>query len=584
MKTHLFKRLLGVSLAAVLLLAAIPFSASAETSDGLTIKSSQGASDPSNIFVYQKTGGTFAPDEAKLVQYPVLASYASYSGSLQIPSKVAETMLGVPTYYAVTEISGREGDFPGALEGVTLSPVSLPETVTTVGSYALANSSFDQFSFPTSVTNLASSAFADARVSHLTLHVVNEAELLSASSYKAPGRATPVQLPQDAVALQVDAPLKVSGSVAFTEETAARDKITVLGDASLTLGGGLSGPGAIEVENRGLLVLSSSLSGYTGSIRLSGSASQIINETSSPVRYINASGNAASIQPGETALGGDTVSDDPQPGSKGPRPQITVNNGGAVAVQGSGKIVIITPFRGYHVEEVVINDLSMGAITRYEFSKASTENTVKVTFAAGQAPEGPDTPDPDPIFQFKDVDREGWYADAISFMVRNKIFYGVSKDEFAPSDKTTRAMFATLLYRLDDFDEQYGLPCESPAPLTDVRENSWYEKASKWAVGTGVAPIDGTKFNPSQVITREEIAVYLYNFTRSLGVEATADEGILDSYADKDKISVNARDAMAWAVTNGYLTGRSGSKLEPFEGAMRSEIAEILMRYLTSNM
>lgn len=573
-------KVLSAALAAAMTLTVLPagLSASAEESDGLTIQS--------NGYLYKKTSTPPSPaHEVKLVQYPIQLDYSGYTGSLEVPSTISEEVLGFSSEYKVTEIGGAEGSFPGALEGLGLTSVSLPGTVTVIGTRAFASSSVSEISFPTSVTSMAVDAFAETNLSKLTLNVTAEASLQNGTSYTTAARGTPLQLPHAVTDLNTAAPLTVTGTAELSGDVVVSQPLTVAAGASLTVRGDLSGTGVIKVENRGTLSLTAASSDYRGQIKLTGTASSLVNQTSSPLRYTNASGNASTVQPGETVTGGQTVPDDGEEGNTGAntRPQISVNQGGTVAVQNNGKVVVIIPFSGYHVDEVVINGLSMGDITRYEFQKASSENTVAVTFAEGNAAEGPDLPADDPIFIFKDVDTTAWYASAVSFMVRNKIFFGVSHDEFAPSEKTTRAMFVTLLYRLDGYDDKFHVACDSPAPLTDVKAGSWYADAAKWAVGTGVSPIGGTEFQPSDVITREEIGIWLYNFTKALGGDVEADEGILDSYSDKDKIAPEAREAMAWAATNGYLTGRSGNQLEPFSGAMRSEIAEILMRYLTAN-
>lgn len=584
--SRLMPKLLGAIMVPAMMLSALS-GGMAASADELTLSTAKGSSNPSQVYLYRK-GSSDLPGSAKqvrLVQYEIVLGndYSGYTGSFEIPSQVEETGLATVAYN-VTEIGGREGDnIPGALENSGLSSVTLPSGVTSVGSYAFGNSRITQVSFPTSVTSLDATAFTGTTLNKFTLNVVNQTTLSSGDTYSTVARPSPIALPCKVTDLTVSAPLTLKGVNQLTGGAEVNARLSITGSSSLSLTGPLTGTGAVEVLNTGELTLSSANAGFGGVIQLAGPASKLTNNTPSPITCQNAKGESIVVLSGEAATGDQDAPETDTGDARRNRPQITVNFGGTVAVQNNGKVILVSPFSGYRVENVEINGYSMGAITRYEFTEASSENTVVATFGEGEATEGPDESDPDPIFVFKDVDTNGWYAGSISFMVRNKIFYGVSATEFAPSDNTTRAMFATLLYRLEDFDEKYLLECDTPAPLTDVRKNSWYEDAAKWAAGSGIAPIDGTRFLPSKIITREEIAVYLYNFTKALGYEATADEGILDGYSDKDKIAPEAREAMAWAVTNGYLTGRSGQSLEPNIGAMRSEIAEILMRYLVGN-
>jgi hypothetical protein len=55
------------------------------------------------------------------------------------------------------------------------------------------------------------------------------------------------------------------------------------------------------------------------------------------------------------------------------------------------------------------------------------------------------------------------------------------------------------------------------------------------------------------------------------------DLGVLDAFNDNSKVSSFAKEAMAWAVANGIITGKNG-KLAPTDSASRAEIATIVMR------
>ena len=49
---------------------------------------------------------------------------------------------------------------------------------------------------------------------------------------------------------------------------------------------------------------------------------------------------------------------------------------------------------------------------------------------------------------FRDVARSDWYYDAVQRSFTNLWFNGTAEDEFSPSTTMTRAMFATVLWRL----------------------------------------------------------------------------------------------------------------------------------------
>ena len=74
------------------------------------------------------------------------------------------------------------------------------------------------------------------------------------------------------------------------------------------------------------------------------------------------------------------------------------------------------------------------------------------------------------------------------------------------------------------------------------------------------------------------MAAILYRYARSQGrdVSARAD---LSAYADAEKISPYAVDAMAWAVHTGLITGVDSGILQPGGSAVRAQVATILMRF-----
>ena len=53
----------------------------------------------------------------------------------------------------------------------------------------------------------------------------------------------------------------------------------------------------------------------------------------------------------------------------------------------------------------------------------------------------------------------------------------------------------------------------------------------------------------------------------------------MSAYGDADAVSAFAQDAMAWAVAEGLVNGRSAAELAPKAGATRAELATILFRF-----
>ena len=151
---------------------------------------------------------------------------------------------------------------------------------------------------------------------------------------------------------------------------------------------------------------------------------------------------------------------------------------------------------------------------------------------------------------------------------------GVSETKFDPNGSTTRAMLATILYRMEKSPKVTG-----ENPFTDVKAGQWYTDAVIWANAKGIVEgYGGGKFGPMDTLTREQFAAMLQRYARykDYNVGKTAD---LSGYADAKQISPWAKAAMQWANAEGLITGRSETTLVPKGSATRAETATILMRF-----
>ena len=171
---------------------------------------------------------------------------------------------------------------------------------------------------------------------------------------------------------------------------------------------------------------------------------------------------------------------------------------------------------------------------------------------------------------FDDVADDDWYAAAVAYVRVNGLMTGIDEVNFAPASYFTYAMMAQVLYNLA------GAPEVETAPtFADVDPEGWYADAIAWAEANGIAAgnADGS-FTPDNAITRADIALYLYNYSRYLKLY-TVDRADLSAFAD----AADASAAMKWAVAVGLFEGRSETELAADATATRAEVATILMRY-----
>ena len=171
-----------------------------------------------------------------------------------------------------------------------------------------------------------------------------------------------------------------------------------------------------------------------------------------------------------------------------------------------------------------------------------------------------------------------WAKEGICFVIENGLMVGTTSTTFAPKDTLTRAMLVTVLYRMA------GSPAvDAPSGFTDVDDGQWYSDAIAWAAANGIVNgVGGNKFAPSEPVTREQLAAIFFRYAKAEAPEAD----VLSGYPDAESVSTYARDAMAWAVSTGLVTGSKeadGTYLAPQGLAAREQAAAILMRYVKAN-
>ena len=148
---------------------------------------------------------------------------------------------------------------------------------------------------------------------------------------------------------------------------------------------------------------------------------------------------------------------------------------------------------------------------------------------------------------FADVPPENWASEAVTFASARELFSGTSETTFSPDETMSRAMLATVLYRLEGQPEK-----EAMSAYSDVSDGAWYADSVAWAVENGIVNGYGDgQFGPNDSVTREQFVVMLWRYVGS----PRAGRRDLD-FADAEQVSGYAREALCWAVENGVLKGR----------------------------
>ena len=184
-----------------------------------------------------------------------------------------------------------------------------------------------------------------------------------------------------------------------------------------------------------------------------------------------------------------------------------------------------------------------------------------------------------PVGKFNDVAGGGWYLDGINYCLDKGYMSGTSETQFGTFSPFTRAMFVTVLAKIDGVDlSRYDKTLDG-LPFTDVKENAYYIRALKWAYEKGYTTGTGkTTFGTNSAVTREQLATFLYNYTKKKGYDVSASDD-LAAFTDAGKISKWALTGVKWAVASGLISGTSDTALSPKSTATRAQIATIIMKY-----
>ena len=243
------------------------------------------------------------------------------------------------------------------------------------------------------------------------------------------------------------------------------------------------------------------------------------------------------------------------------------------AAKGSTVTVNVKPDPGYVLDTLTVTDKDGNIIEvtktsdgKYTFKMPGSAVTVKATFKE-KAPAVAALP-------FGDVAESAWYRDAVAYVYEKGIMTGTGDGTFSPNQNLTRGMMVTMLYRLA------GEPALSgSSSFTDVASGAWYADSAAWASANGVASgYGGGKFGPEDPITREQMALFLYNYAKLQGEDLTASAD-LSTFTDGAQVSDWARYAMQWAVGKGLIQG-SNSALNPQGAATRAEVAQLFTNLL----
>lgn len=181
-------------------------------------------------------------------------------------------------------------------------------------------------------------------------------------------------------------------------------------------------------------------------------------------------------------------------------------------------------------------------------------------------------------YAFADVPGNAWYAEPVGKAVQQGIVRGVSATEFAPNTPVSRAMFVTLLSRVEQLKDGTAI-LDGDTTFPDIAAREWYSAAVRWAADAKIVEGSDGYYRPDDRITREELATMLYRYASSQELAVSASADALTEFSDRDEVSTWALDAMRWACGRGIINGIDG-ELQPGASATRAQAVKMLVSFM----
>ncbi len=245
---------------------------------------------------------------------------------------------------------------------------------------------------------------------------------------------------------------------------------------------------------------------------------------------------------------------------------VTVRPAGAK--EGETVTLNVIPDAGYMLETISARDsrdrevsLARDGLNRYTFPMPVLDVEVTASFSPGGE------------LAFQDVRPGDWCYDAVRYVFEAGLMNGTSATAFTPGTPTTRGQIVAILYRLE------GSPAMGANRFSDVAPGAYYASAVSWASENGIVNgyNDGT-FRPNNLITREQMAAFLYRYASRKGRDVS-DRAELSAFTDAGQIASYAVEPLSWAVSAGLVNGVTADTLSPGGNASRAQVAVILSRF-----
>ncbi len=206
-------------------------------------------------------------------------------------------------------------------------------------------------------------------------------------------------------------------------------------------------------------------------------------------------------------------------------------------------------------------DLTKGTVS------GETKHFTKFAVIAAEKDAAPKPEDPGKAVSLADI-KGHWAENVIEELVATYAIKGYPDGTFKPDKGISRAEFVTIVVKAFQLSEKNGKVFEDTA-------NHWAQNSITTAAAHGiVSGYSDNAFGPDDLITREQMAVMIVKAAKL----AETQKG--KTFADGNKISAWARDAVATASANNIISGYPDNTFGPQNNATRAESATVIIKSL----
>ncbi|MDR1158219.1 MAG: S-layer homology domain-containing protein, partial [Oscillospiraceae bacterium] len=249
---------------------------------------------------------------------------------------------------------------------------------------------------------------------------------------------------------------------------------------------------------------------------------------------------------------------------------VTVDASGTLTVTGTGAGTVAAKLGTLQSNTLRIQAQASGGAPGPSGGPSGTGRPEPVDELKDAAPA--DSPAVNP---FTDISESAWYYDDVMFAYTRGLMVGTTADRFSPGTSMTRGMIVTVLGRLHGIDTS-GF---TVGTFSDVDAAAYYAAYVEWAREAGIVNgVGGNNFDPDAPITRQDLAVILYNYIRFTDKELPKKREY-EMFADDADIAAYASEAVNALYTAGVINGKPANIFDPRGMSTRAEVAAVLHRF-----